>query len=75
MIRCSPCAECKHLQPNRPGVPIHCAAFPAGIPDVILDGDFDHRQPYEGDNGVRYEPDEPGGHDYWSEVDRAVLAQ
>jgi len=33
-----------------------CLAFPDGIPADILDGDFDHTQPHEGDNGVRYEP-------------------
>lgn len=33
-----------------------CAAYPDGIPWQILDGRIDHRQPYEGDGGLRYAP-------------------
>lgn len=33
-----------------------CAAFKQGIPQSILRGEHDHRQPYAGDNGIRYEP-------------------
>lgn len=33
-----------------------CAAFPGGIPDIIADGDFDHRVEYQGDDGIRFEP-------------------
>lgn len=36
--------------------PLACMAFLNGIPDVIIDNDFDHRQPYPGDNDVRFEP-------------------
>jgi hypothetical protein len=35
-----------------------CKAFPAGIPDVIFNNEFDHRQPYEGDHGIRFEAEE-----------------
>jgi len=31
-----------------------CKAFPYGIPQEILNGDFDHRKPYHGDNGIRF---------------------
>lgn len=33
-----------------------CAAFPAGIPTVILTNDRDHRKPVNGDRGIRFEP-------------------
>jgi hypothetical protein len=33
-----------------------CKAFPSGIPDEILQGEHDHREPYSGDNGILYEP-------------------
>lgn len=33
-----------------------CAAYPAGIPDMLLRDAADHRQPYPGDGGVRYAP-------------------
>ena len=32
-----------------------CAAFPDGIPEAIITGDFDHSKPYPGDHGIRYE--------------------
>jgi hypothetical protein len=32
-----------------------CDAFPKGIPLLILYAD-DHRRPYPGDHGIRYEP-------------------
>jgi hypothetical protein len=45
------CVLCAHYQ----GV-LTCAAFPEGIPPTILDGTADHREPFKGDNGIRWEP-------------------
>ena len=33
-----------------------CAAFPDGIPMDIIGGQADHTEPFEGDNGIRFEP-------------------
>jgi hypothetical protein len=43
-----------------------CEAFPQGIPQAVLDNTLDHRQPIEGDNGIRWQSDGrpyPGGDD------------
>ena len=46
------CYECKHYW----GIN-HCDAYPdEPIPHAILAGEHDHAEPYEGDNGVRFEP-------------------
>jgi hypothetical protein len=54
------CYSCAHYQgwkggPDEDGVTC-CAAFPDGIPDEILHGQFDHRVPYPGDNDILFEP-------------------
>tara|TARA_B100000424_G_C22855934_1_gene456287 strand:- start:200 stop:415 length:216 start_codon:yes stop_codon:yes gene_type:complete len=37
----------------------HCNAYPLEkdqtIPEDIIRGKFDHREPFKGDNGIRYE--------------------
>jgi hypothetical protein len=69
------CGTCRHLLPMNTqdaGKPdseqpkqarLRCTAFPGGkgIPDAILTDEADHRQPYDGDRGVRWEPQEPRG--------------
>jgi hypothetical protein len=50
----SQCATCLHLAGLGPG-PACCTAFPGGIPRPILDDEADHRLPYPGDHGVRWE--------------------
>lgn len=33
-----------------------CKAFPEKIPEEIWLGENDHRKPFEGDNGIQFEP-------------------
>lgn len=37
-----------------------CRAFPKGIPDAITNDNHNHRRPYPGDQGIRWEPKTPG---------------
>jgi hypothetical protein len=32
-----------------------CHAFPAGIPDTLWSGERLHKDPFEGDHGIRYQ--------------------
>ncbi|MGI5180295.1 hypothetical protein ACQEVZ_28650 [Dactylosporangium sp. CA-152071] len=53
------CWACRHYR-SWVESPAHlrtstCAAFPEGIPQTIFFGGADHREPYLGDNGVRWE--------------------
>jgi len=49
------CGLCKHLTDV---LERQCAAFPDGIPMAIWSGQNDHRQPVEGDHGIRFEWDD-----------------
>lgn len=48
---------CKHLDRSEDATTFRCAAFPRGIPEAIYTGAHDHHLPFEGDNGIRYEPE------------------
>jgi hypothetical protein len=36
--------------------PPKCLAFPNGIPAEMLNGEWDHNEPIDGDSGVRFTP-------------------
>ena len=46
------CLFCKHLNEDN----ISCTAYPDVIPDPIIGGQYDHRKPYAGDQGILFEP-------------------
>ena len=49
----SQCVWCRHRSKGGR----RCRAFPTGIPDEIVDNRHDHRLPFDGDFGVRFEPE------------------
>lgn len=52
VVQSTQCIDCRHYQ----GL-LRCDAFgDEPIPQEILSGEHDHREPYPGDNGVRFEP-------------------
>ena len=51
MIAEAPCNTCQ-WQSKDVADKGTCRAFPAGIPEMILRGENDHRQPVAGDGGI-----------------------
>ena len=53
------CIDCKHFLNNKKDEwGLRCKAFPDGIPDEIIFGDFDHHKPHKDDNSIQFEPKE-----------------
>lgn len=50
------CIGCRHYDRTAPGPGIRCTAFPGGVPDEIFASQADHREPFQGDQGIRFEP-------------------
>jgi hypothetical protein len=53
------CFYCIHALPVL-GKPT-CTAFPDGIPAEVYEGNADHRKPFPGDHGIRFELDPTKG--------------
>lgn len=51
------CTTCRHFDVRSMDGDLACAAFPDLIPAPILENQVDHRQPYKGDGGLRWEQD------------------
>ena len=49
------CSSCKHFDRETLDREV-CKAYPDGIPAQILSGNYAHRTPFEGDNGIHWEP-------------------
>ena len=51
------CLTCSRFESplDMPATGQTCAAFPDGIPDTIWWNRADHRQPFDGDHGLRWE--------------------
>jgi hypothetical protein len=66
------CIFCRHLKDGQ----VRCAAYPHGIPDEILFALHDHREPYEGDRGIRFElkPGEEASLEEWLAIEQARAA-
>jgi hypothetical protein len=47
------CMLCARFRPEAEA--LACEAFPDGIPRRILENEVDHREPFGGDHGIRFE--------------------
>lgn len=62
------CVFCEHVRRPFDWDDARCAAFPDGIPQAIFDNESDHRQPIDGDQGIRFEPESQDGSNYAREM-------
>jgi hypothetical protein len=56
MINDPQCFKCIHLDRSRDFRILRCRAFADEIPRRIQMNKHDHRKPYPGDHGIRFEP-------------------
>ena len=49
-LKAPQCHSCEHYIVGT----VRCVAFPDGIPDPIISGDVDHKDPYPTDNGIMF---------------------
>jgi len=63
----SQCAHCKHLDRPWKRHGLGCAAFPDELPDTLYYNKHDHRKPYPGDKGIRWEPATAEDTNWWEE--------
>ena len=61
------CDHCKHRREGDT-----CAAFPDGIPSLGFHFNTDHRRPFEGDNGIRFEPKDENAREIAARLPRPV---
>lgn len=67
MIDAPICLYCKRYRRDDPDR-LTCDAFPAGIPETIIESRLDHRKPVNGDRGLRFDPVDADGERYASAV-------
>jgi hypothetical protein len=58
------CTFCRHRGVTTTAGPT-CAAFPDGIPQAVWEMRADHRLPYPGDQGIRFEAADPAAAARW----------
>jgi len=69
------CVFCRHYNQDAGVNGPDCSAF-VEIPDQIFHGDFDHREPFPGDGGLRFELDPEQADDFEEVMEmKAKLAE